>query len=41
MLLCYCIQTFIGNRNEKTYLTPFASPLIMKLKLFIYLLCTD
>ncbi|ONI56977.1 hypothetical protein N499_1335A, partial [Wolbachia pipientis wVitA] len=23
MLLCYCIQTFIGNRNEKTYLTPF------------------
>ncbi|QTP62062.1 hypothetical protein HUB92_04105 [Wolbachia endosymbiont of Wiebesia pumilae] len=28
--LCGVIQ--VAGRNEKTYLTPFASPLIMKLK---------
>ncbi|WP_240991773.1 hypothetical protein [Wolbachia endosymbiont of Glossina morsitans morsitans] len=31
----------VVRRNKKTCLTNSASPLIVKLKLFIYLLCTD
>jgi len=33
--------THRNGLNAKDYLTSFASPLIIKLKLFIYLICTD